>query len=272
MEAEFSCSICLEIADRAVETSCCHHIFCEGCLSKMIGKGCPQCRSSFDIIVSHIGRRVIGNMKTECGHPNCGTLLTRSALNEHERTCHYRIFSCSSLSCEFTGVRNDYVSHLFSVHVDQIVENSMKIIRRADDPHRINNFTGEESIDRIIKRKHSAGRYARLGGNSKYYCGGNIGAISCTCCDGICGPINGCNCKPCMELDVNLRKLPRNWFVNKDGAACRISDETGQFYCGRKVVNISITCDGWCGPTIGPNCPACQCIQLQYHSRYAGVW
>lgn len=26
--------------------------------------------------------------------------------------------------------------------------------------------------------------------------------LTCTCCDGICGPQTGCNCLPCQKLDV----------------------------------------------------------------------
>lgn len=26
--------------------------------------------------------------------------------------------------------------------------------------------------------------------------------LTCTCCDGICGPLSGCNCQPCQKLDA----------------------------------------------------------------------
>lgn len=26
--------------------------------------------------------------------------------------------------------------------------------------------------------------------------------LTCTCCDGICGPQSGCNCQPCQKLDA----------------------------------------------------------------------
>ncbi|CAG9815802.1 unnamed protein product [Phaedon cochleariae] len=44
----------------------------------------------------------------------------------------------------------------------------------------------------------------------KFYCGQRV--LTCTCCDGICGPESGCNCQPCQKLDAEecacTRKLP----------------------------------------------------------------
>ena len=37
------------------------------------------------------------------------------------------------------------------------------------------------------------------GDTGKYYCGMKL--LSCNCCDGHCGPNNGCNCGPCAQLD-----------------------------------------------------------------------
>lgn len=38
-----------------------------------------------------------------------------------------------------------------------------------------------------------------IGHNGHYYCG--LRVLTCTCCDGICGPQRGCNCLPCQQLD-----------------------------------------------------------------------
>lgn len=47
---------------------------------------------------------------------------------------------------------------------------------------------------------NSAGVTARKGEFGKYYC--NQKVLTCTCCDGICGPSTGCNCQPCQKLDA----------------------------------------------------------------------
>nr|XP_022903495.1 E3 ubiquitin-protein ligase HERC2 isoform X1 [Onthophagus taurus] len=47
---------------------------------------------------------------------------------------------------------------------------------------------------------NSAGVISRKGERGKYYCG--LRVLTCTCCDGICGPQSGCNCQPCKGLDA----------------------------------------------------------------------
>ncbi|CAH0405793.1 unnamed protein product [Chilo suppressalis] len=47
---------------------------------------------------------------------------------------------------------------------------------------------------------NSAGVTAKLGESGKYYCGLRI--LTCTCCDGLCGPHSGCACAPCTALST----------------------------------------------------------------------
>lgn len=53
---------------------------------------------------------------------------------------------------------------------------------------------------------NSAGVIAKKGECGKFYC--NQRVLTCACCDGICGPLTGCNCHPCQKLDLEetLRK------------------------------------------------------------------
>ncbi|XP_074649618.1 E3 ubiquitin-protein ligase HERC2-like [Tubulanus polymorphus] len=59
--------------------------------------------------------------------------------------------------------------------------------------------------DREVLSRNADGIYnkcgvlAKKGDNGKYYCG--VMFLSCTCCNGICGPSSGCNCTACQELD-----------------------------------------------------------------------
>ncbi|XP_012936715.1 E3 ubiquitin-protein ligase HERC2 [Aplysia californica] len=46
---------------------------------------------------------------------------------------------------------------------------------------------------------NSAGALAKKGETGKFYCGMKV--LTCACCDGHCGPNNGCNCPPCQLLD-----------------------------------------------------------------------
>jgi len=86
--------------------------------------------------------------------------------------------------------------------------------------------------------------------NGKFYCGRKI--VKCSCCDGHCGPDDGCNCKACIWLDIQGNP---NAKLNKDDVKSVKSNE--KYYCARKILTCSC-CDGYCGPFKGCNCPACQ--------------
>lgn len=51
---------------------------------------------------------------------------------------------------------------------------------------------------------NSAGAVSRKGENGRYYCGMQV--LECSCCDGHCGPTNGCNCSACQQLDKEDQK------------------------------------------------------------------
>lgn len=40
--------------------------------------------------------------------------------------------------------------------------------------------------------------------NGHFYCG--QAAISCQCCNGVCGPSHGCNCVSCQEIEEELKE------------------------------------------------------------------
>lgn len=80
---------------------------------------------------------------------------------------------------------------------------------------------------------------------------------NCDCCNGYCGLDNGCNCSACMKLDIRARCLPKDYLVNTTGAACK-KGTTGVYYCGKRVLVGVINCDGYCGPTNGPECNDCR--------------
>ena len=70
-----------------------------------------------------------------------------------------------------------------------------------------------------------------------------------------------------MKLDVESRRLPRGCLVNRVGSPSR-KGETKLFYCGKRVMENVKGCDGYCGPTNGPNCGPCKILQDQATGRY----
>ena len=69
----------------------------------------------------------------------------------------------------------------------------------------------------------------------------------------------------------DIRGLPHGILVNRLGSISSRSNQTGRFYCGMNVMAGVSQCDGYCGPTNGPNCQACQILQSQANSRYKEV-
>lgn len=69
-----------------------------------------------------------------------------------------------------------------------------------------------------------------VGSTGKYYCGRRV--LNCRCCDGHCGPTNGCNCPDCMQLDVSSSRLPPGHLVNREGRVSTLAFN-GHFYCGK---------------------------------------
>eukprot|EP00111_Clytia_hemisphaerica_P024430 TCONS_00072056-protein len=118
---QLTCSICLEYAEQAVETSCCHHIFCEPCLQKVKNKVCPQCRKNFTMVVAYLARRMIGEMETSCTNDSCGIKTTRSELVHHLLNCPFRKFCCKL--CVYVGLKKDLGLHLINDHLDETLDN-----------------------------------------------------------------------------------------------------------------------------------------------------
>ena len=95
-----TCLICLEIADDAMETSCCHKIYCRDCLSKVESRLCPTCRQEFKMIISHTTRRIIGSLPASCPNAGCSLESTVSEIKVHERKCEFLKRACLIPDCQ----------------------------------------------------------------------------------------------------------------------------------------------------------------------------
>jgi hypothetical protein len=118
---------------------------------------------------------------------------------------------------------------------------------------------GKESYNRN-KHDMKLNNSYTISANGKHYCGKPTD-LKCKCCNGLCGPTNGCNCSGCQKLDIETRRLPPGCFVNKLGSVCKINN--GVVYCGLKVDRPTGVWNGYCGPNNGPNCLNCQAMQIQ---------
>lgn len=124
---------------------------------------------------------------------------------------------------------------------------------------------------KLIKPIHNRlNRIAYLGMTGKFYCGGQLDGSRCRCCNGICGPVSGCNCSACMILDVTSRNLPRGWLVNQQGAPCVRRNE--HFFCGRVSTYTEDDKILRCNLDDKEQCDSCKVISKQYDRRYSSVW
>lgn len=167
-----TCPICFEIAENAVETSCCHQVYCEYCLSIVGNKPCPQCRQQFTMLVSHISRRIIGSMPVHCVFKGCEAKVMRSELKDHEAKCTYRLYSCPSPRCLFEGLRDTFAVHLATDHQYKLLESAAKIFEETPC-----STGATQNEDRITTRENGRGDICRLGSTGKFYCGKRIDGI-----------------------------------------------------------------------------------------------
>ena len=85
-EEELCCPICIDLPCDAVETTCCHQLFCKSCLQAAQSSSCPHCRHDpFDYNDSVFIRRLIDRIRVHCDY--CGNEIIRSCLLSHMKVC-----------------------------------------------------------------------------------------------------------------------------------------------------------------------------------------
>ena len=130
LDLTLSCAICLDIAsfDNAVETSCCHQLFCSPCVSTL--KLCPACRAkNFQMEPAHFARRLIGNLVIPCPNDGCTARITRSNLSDHLGvSCAFQLVTCPDPQCQdFKCNKKSFLEHLTTKHGTFLMENFSKL-------------------------------------------------------------------------------------------------------------------------------------------------
>ena len=152
------CFLCKQLADNALETNCCHVLFCEACVRPLVDQFCLVCNKPFETQESHASRRIIGNMPAICSHDGCKFKTTRSELNAHETKCDFKILDCVFEECDERCRSFDLPQHLFEKHAEKVVEslkglNQMKLEEK-------NRFRVNDNGDECAPAA-----------NGKFYCG-----------------------------------------------------------------------------------------------------
>lgn len=164
--------------------------------------------------------------------------------------------------------KEDFLQHIITAHEPMLMKYMSKELFEEEKTPVAPQPVGY-NLDRIQAVRNEAGHRSRIGDNGKYYCGNRLNT-DCSCCDGFCGTTNGCNCVACMKLDCAARMLPDHYLVNRAGRTCR-RGTTGHVYCGGKTLVGVRGCDGWCGPTDGPQCKDCKILEVQWSTRYGSI-
>lgn len=193
------CGICLDYCNDAMETSCCHKLYCNRCIMQIDSK-CPICRKKCHYTRSIVAQRMINSLPIEC--PYCKNKFARDQIENHKlHGCSDAIVICPI--CKTESKSNEILNHIISVHQNEFKNKQEKIIELFDE--------GKSKLyqNTIEDLENSRRCIARLGSSGKYYCGKKLDGDPCLCCNGYCGPIEGCNCSACMELDIQSRRLPK---------------------------------------------------------------
>ena len=182
----------------------------------------------------------IGRMKILC--PNCGLLVQRDSLGDHEQLCKLRDLKCAAKNCDFTGPQKDLLQHALAFHKRDIL-GIVEGLRQTHifQPVSIDCLTQTVPYSRDVctqttvlslqptasKPPAECSEYKPKKGawNILYYCGRPLPS-ACSCAhfygdcfgygcqqSGRCGPDDGHSCADCQTLNLQERSLPLQGFV-----------------------------------------------------------
>mmetsp|Transcript_43853 Transcript_43853/g.58129 ORF Transcript_43853/g.58129 Transcript_43853/m.58129 type:complete len:125 (+) Transcript_43853:190-564(+) len=83
------CPICLDIFHDAVETPCCHNLFCERCIKNT--RCCPLCNMRIvGALKPNIPiRRLVLELSMKCPNQECNRKVKRCDLERHLEICEF---------------------------------------------------------------------------------------------------------------------------------------------------------------------------------------
>ena len=230
----FACSMCHQLPPEPFSCNGCGQIICKECFKEKIkskkDSSCPHCQAPLaQIIPNAFAKRLIGDLVIKC--PNlCGEEYTVLNSRKHKQICPLRQIQC--VDCKNSIVLTKFEEHIWSEHLKSALQRFDADFMKKERLSRV------KKCDRIAKAGNAHGNYSQIGMKGKFYCGMRIEACDEDgCCDGHCGPTNGCNCRACQFIDVEARNLPPGFLVNRNGHSCRFSKGSNQVHCGALIHN-----------------------------------
>ena len=250
MNTLVNCPICLDMIEDALETPCCHNIFCEKCIIRT--DTCPICTSKYDLyqLTPNIPmRRLINEIVIQCPNEGCEVQCTKANLQKHNETCLFEEVSCPNGQCAKKLLRKDLEEHVEGECEHRIIDcilncgTRIKLNALYDHIHRI-------CPKALIPCKNNCGEVVERGGliyhvNSK--CKNEV--IACLYKQTLIYQ-NGCDIKLKRgDMPDHLAQCPfRITKCNNSGCSKKIAFKDTQKHdseCPYKV----ITCKNNCGST-----------------------
>ncbi|CAG2111216.1 unnamed protein product [Medioppia subpectinata] len=129
---EYTCSICQEIFNTPVTTTCCLQTFCEHCINEWLKKNttCPYDRKPLTRDQLSRAPRVmvntLGRFKIQCDYweNGCHDLIKLEDLPHHTANCRYNDVKCNKCQCEQTP-GHDCIAALLELNSKLLAENEM---------------------------------------------------------------------------------------------------------------------------------------------------
>ncbi|KAL0218981.1 hypothetical protein P9112_004634 [Eukaryota sp. TZLM1-RC] len=145
-EEHLRCAICLDFATDAVESDCCHALFCNPCFEQLHNQqSCPACRSSTIKVYAVFNvRRLINELPAICSY--CNLTVTKGNLKNHQMKCSTELLSCTI--CNHQSVKRAMVQHLAEHHPDTLISTFAKNNTRDQ--------TSKNTVDSINKQVTSS--------------------------------------------------------------------------------------------------------------------
>eukprot|EP00742_Colponemidia_sp_Colp-10_P001457 GILJ01001567.1.p1 GENE.GILJ01001567.1~~GILJ01001567.1.p1 ORF type:complete len:262 (-),score=12.80 GILJ01001567.1:74-859(-) len=162
---KWSCPICHDVVEDAVETPC-EHLFCKQCISSVKNGCCPSCRATFSTQQIKPPHRIIRERLAElqmlCRRHSMGCEaifdVASAAVLKHESECPYVEVPCPSTGCHVRFLRSDFANHLDRCEfVVNLCERCQTEVRRGDlkDHDCIKSLRKElNALKLLIERQH----------------------------------------------------------------------------------------------------------------------
>ena len=78
-----------------------------------------------------LARRMIGSLPQAC--PNCATMSTIGNMVDHLKKCPNRNYKCGAIDCGYSGVKIEFLKHIFEKHESKLLESFDKDIKQNEE-------------------------------------------------------------------------------------------------------------------------------------------